>query len=1836
MASDPHLGHPPGKDGAPDLSQLDEVLGDVALEGEIARTPRAVIYRARVGSPVPDEPRVEPREVALKVARVPGGAEELARFAHEVRLLSEVRHPHVVEVYDWGVLPGGFPFLTLELLTAGGTTGRGPRTDAAPRDLGERLRAAVEERGWDAFYDAALQLTAGLAHIHRHGLVHLDLKPDNLGLADPVSGPPDGSGARNGLHLKILDFGLARSLADPLAAEGRGDERPEDRAIRGTLAYMAPEVLLQEGWDARADLYSLGWTLLELATGERPGRGDALAAVRLHLQGERVEPLELRSDLPEPLARILRRLIERDPARRPASAGHLLAELGEAAGRSVDLGELSLGGAELLSSRLVGREDALERLRDALRAAGQGRGRLVLLEGAEGMGKSRLLRELRRLAMLEGARVSPVRTPDAPAEPLRFLTRAFRGLGVPDPELRDPAPTETVPVEVSPAESPPDGSPPDGSPVPTERPAWRWARETAERLRASGAAGEPGTPHVLLLDDLHRADTVTHEALALLAAELPSLPVLVAAARQPPDEAGNEPTSGPRDRLGEAEGVARLPVLPLSPDEVGELAAAALGLEELPETSIAWLHRHSGGSPRRAQELLRHLATEGALVWEDGSWQVRTAELARVAPPPGDAPELSWRRLVRLEEAPRRVLEALAAIGEPATLEQLAALQEEEPERVWEALVALRLRSDLEERIDESGAVWAFAQRRLGELVYAGLETEERRRLHRRFARFLERRPDPPSRVLAEHLWRAGEREAALPWLRTAAEAAESAHGHDEAAELWARVAEAARETGEGATAREALAAEARALTAAGRYPAALRLYREILRDTPPQEAQEAGGAAAAAFLAGVWLRKGRLHARLGEHRESLESYRAGLRRLHGPGGEVDAVGEGVPAGGDSPTDRTGLRIRLLHGEATARRDLGEPDEAFATARAALRLAVRLPRQRARLLSFLAGLVYGRGDWRLAERLLRRALWVAESQADDLAQALRVRNNLANVLWKTGAWERAEEIHRENLDLCEQRRDLWGRLSALHNLGILQASRGLWREARESFAAALVMKRRLGAWETEVLTRLNLAEAEEVLGEWVAAKRHCLRGLELLAGQTDPVDRFELLARLASLERKRGDAEAAESYAREALDGAGRLGDPDLAGRCWRLLGCLEKDRRRLDRAAAYFDKSREALEDDGSPEARVRLSLSLADLELERDPADDGDGRLTEAEGHLARAREGLEELGDRLAEGELWALEAELAARRGDSETAEAGFRRSAERLEELGARFELGSTLYRWGLHSDDGDLARERLERSTATFQRLGAEAEARRARGALESLREVPRPSSTPVVLTEMMKVVNSTLDLDEVLDRIMDRALERLGAERGLIVLSDPLTRELIPAVSRNLERGEGEERNLSESVVRRVIESGEPVMTVDALEDYRFAAVDSIVTHQIRSILCVPLTIRSRRAGAIYVDHGTSRHLFGERERDFLLAFADQAAIAIDNARLYGELEEARHRLERENESLRREVMESHHLGRFIGKSPAIVELKKMLERVAVSGATVLLRGESGTGKGLVGRILHAISPRREAPFIHFNCAALPETLAESELFGYEKGAFTGAAGRKPGRFELAQGGTIFLDEIGKISRSIQAKLLRVVEEKVFERVGGTKTLEADVRILAATNLNLEEAISSGEFREDLYYRLNIIPLVLPPLRERREDLPYLVQHFLDRISRDLGRTAPEMDPAVLELFHGHRWPGNVRELEAAIHRALVLNTGDRLTPDDFAWLGLPAGQVPGPATFGPGTIPDDLGDGAYQEALDRYDRRLLAAALEQCEGKLRETSRVLGISRNTLKAKISRYGMR
>ncbi|MEQ8766595.1 MAG: sigma-54 dependent transcriptional regulator [Planctomycetota bacterium] len=334
--------------------------------------------------------------------------------------------------------------------------------------------------------------------------------------------------------------------------------------------------------------------------------------------------------------------------------------------------------------------------------------------------------------------------------------------------------------------------------------------------------------------------------------------------------------------------------------------------------------------------------------------------------------------------------------------------------------------------------------------------------------------------------------------------------------------------------------------------------------------------------------------------------------------------------------------------------------------------------------------------------------------------------------------------------------------------------------------------------------------------------------------------------------------------------------------------------------------------------------------------------------------------------------------------------------------------------------------------------------------------------------------------------------------------------------------------------------------------------------------------------------------------------------------------------RLEDEVRSLRGAFRGPHRLGGLIGRSPAMQEVFSLIERVARADTSVLIRGESGTGKELVARAIHAGSRRADRPFVALNCAAIPESLLESEFFGHEKGAFTGALQSRPGRFEQADGGTLFLDEIGAMRVDLQAKLLRVIQEREVQRLGCDRTRPVDVRILAATSDDLESAIRERCFREDLFYRLNVVPISLPPLRERAEDIPLLALHFLDQAARRLERPAPRLAPELLERLQRHGWPGNVRELQNGIECLVVLAEGDELRSEH-----LPASIMAGSSPRPNGGL-EDFDLPATGVSLPDLERHLILQALERTRGSIGPAARCLGISYKTLQYRIQKHGIR
>jgi transcriptional regulator with GAF, ATPase, and Fis domain len=473
---------------------------------------------------------------------------------------------------------------------------------------------------------------------------------------------------------------------------------------------------------------------------------------------------------------------------------------------------------------------------------------------------------------------------------------------------------------------------------------------------------------------------------------------------------------------------------------------------------------------------------------------------------------------------------------------------------------------------------------------------------------------------------------------------------------------------------------------------------------------------------------------------------------------------------------------------------------------------------------------------------------------------------------------------------------------------------------------------------------------------------------------------------------------------------------------------------------------------------------------------------------------------------------------------------------------------------------------------------------------------------------EIQALVSGTLDPDEIMDRVNDALFRFIGGDRAAL-LSASASGTVEPLAVRRSRKEGRKPFILSRAVVEEVVREKRSLLVTDANLDPVLGARESILQQDVSTAICVPLVESGRVTTLIYLDRTGDSEPFTESDLRTAAAVAEQAAPAIQNARTFSRLTHHARNLEKVAGG------ELH----IIGSSTLFIEALDMARRVAGTDSTVLIYGETGTGKELVARLIHLKSKRRQKPFVPVNCAALVGSLLESELFGHEKGAFTGAARRKPGRFELADGGTLFLDEIGEMPLEVQVKLLRAIQEKKFFRVGGTVPVEVNIRIVAATNRNLVKRIETSEFRSDLYYRLSVVTVEVPPLRSRRDDILELARHFLQKNAVKVGRAVEGFSPEAEEKLLAYAWPGNVRELENIVERAVILSTEPVLGPD----------LVPVSHGGGPG---DDAGEVI---TLKEAERRAVVAALRHTKGKKGEAARLLGTSWPTLNKKILDYGI-
>jgi Nif-specific regulatory protein len=558
--------------------------------------------------------------------------------------------------------------------------------------------------------------------------------------------------------------------------------------------------------------------------------------------------------------------------------------------------------------------------------------------------------------------------------------------------------------------------------------------------------------------------------------------------------------------------------------------------------------------------------------------------------------------------------------------------------------------------------------------------------------------------------------------------------------------------------------------------------------------------------------------------------------------------------------------------------------------------------------------------------------------------------------------------------------------------------------------------------------------------------------------------------------------------------------------------------------------------------------------------------------------------------------------------------------ERILGHGDRIKIGDSLFLFFLH--EAETARtlnpvqlaEEGQAPKTTVRLRQADAIYLQPEKVLAELPPSARRARDLNTLLKISAAINSIRNLEALERALLQSLFEVIPAERGAILLVGRSLEEFTSVFGWDRLSGADRPVHVSRTVVQQTLQDGVAILSNDLPDSELSRATQSLNASEIRSLLSVPLMLFDKPLGIIYLDIQDPTVRFDDGHLQLLTAVANMAAVAIENIRYIAWLEE-------ENQRLQTEINLEHNM---VGESPRMREIYQFIGKIAPTDSTVLLRGESGTGKELVARAIHQNSPRAGKPFMAINCAALTETLLESELFGYERGAFTGAMSQTRGKLEAADGGTVFLDEIGELAPKLQAKLLRVLQAREFQRIGGTHSISVDIRWIAATNKDLEEAVRAGSFRQDLYYRFNVVSITMPPLRERRVDIPLLTNYFIAEYSKKCKRRVMGVSAPARARLINYDWPGNVRELENAVERAVVLGSTNLILPED-----LPEAVLEKEA-------PNDVPGIGYYEAIKKAKKQLILEAIEQAGGDYSIAAKRLGVHPNNLYRLIRNLNLR
>ncbi len=1688
------------------------------------------------------------------------------------------------------------------------------------------------------FLRLAIRLAGALGEVHRRGIVHKNVKPAHV-LVNAATG-----------QVWLTGFGIASRLP-------RERQTPEPlETLAGTLAYMAPEQTgrMNRSIDCRSDLYALGVTLYQVLTGSLPfTAAEPIEWVHCHIARQPMAPVERVAIVPVPVSAIVMKLLAKTGEERYQTAAGLERDLRrclaewEAQQRVDDfpLGEHDIPDRLLIPEKLYGRAREVETLLAAFdRVVQTGAPELVLVSGYSGIGKSSVVNELQPVLVPPRALFTAGKFDQYKRDiPYSTLAQAFQSLVRPllarsDVELdgwrkalREAlGPNGQLMLDLVPELRLIIG---EQAPVRELPPQDAQRRFQLVFRRFLAVFARPEHPLALFLDDLQWLDAATLDLLEDLLIHTDVRHVLLIGAYRDNEVTSTHPLIRTLDRIrGAGAPVLNIVLAPLAGKHVSELLADALHCDHERAAPLAELVlQKTAGNPFFVIQFVSALADEGLLTFDYGaarwSW-----DLARIHAQgyTDNVVDLMVDRLTRLPLEIQTVLQRLACLGNSAEFSRLAMVHEDSEED---------LRSHLQEALRTELVLYAdgsyrFLHDRVHEAAYSLIPEDQRAEAHLRIGRLLvtniplERRDEAIFEIVNQ--------------LNLGARLITSDEEREQLAELNLAA-------GKRAKASSAYASALRYLTAgAAMLPEGAWAWRQELAfelELHPADCEVCTGALQAAEerLAALAARAAGTVQRSAVARRRVELY-----TLLGAGERAVAVAleclrhvgiDWAAHPGDAETRADYERIWSLLGtraiEDLIKLPLMQDPEVLATLDILAKLSlpaeyvdenlVALSIFRATILSLergnndvapvsyagMAMIASARfGDLETGYRIARMACDLVERRG--LSHfAGRVYNRFAVVVPWTRPLAEAIDPARRGFQLAARHGEPAFASYACRNLVSVLLAMGhpldqVEREAEQGLAFVLPF----GSYLDRVSAPLALVRTlrgktatfgflddgrfteqsfeERATGEPVRMFLECYYWLRKLQARFFAGD---YVSALAAAEKVRIWYATSASLSLHVVEKSE-----------YQFYAALSHAASCQPTGSDPYDRHEEALQ---TLERELRSLAASCPVNFE--------ARATLVGAEIARL-EGRELDAERLYE---------VAVTSG----------RENELVHDEALANELAARFYaRRGFER----IARAYLRNARDGYRQWGADGKVRQLEAQYPYLtHEQPASDPTHTVMTpfehldlstvlKVSQAVQGEIDLEKLIAAIMRLGLEHAGAERGLLIFPhgdayriEAHARSSHEGMTVDLRQESVEAGKLPLSVFQYVLRTRERVLLQDAAAENEFAHDEYLRRHHARSVLCMPLLKQARLAGILYLENNLTSDAFTPARMALLEVLASDAAISLENARLYHEISALKDQLYKENLVLRDEVDRTSMFEEIVGTSAALKPVLARVAKVARTDSTVLITGETGTGKELVARAIHRRSSRASQSFVSVNCAAVPRELIASELFGHEKGAFTGATQRRLGRFELAHTGTIFLDEVGELPMETQVALLRVLQEREFERVGGSTSIRVDVRVVAATNRDLETAVEAGTFRSDLFYRLNVFPIAVPALRERTDDIPLLVEYFIDRYARKAGKTIRRVNKRTLDHLRSYPWPGNVRELQNVIERSVIVCDTDEFTVDE-SWLS---------------ARPAIEGHLALSGTVSAHEKAVIEDALRACGGRVYGPAGAaarLGIPRSTLESKI------